>query len=412
MKCWRFHCSDDTTVGSLSAILGLPVERLWLPLERIATRQEKEDTYVLHQGIHQVGVANVMEGTLVCGSDAPLSVIDSPTGATFRVTNSTELSSSTHMIVGSGAVGFDTVLPKGQSVVCVDLEAASPSPTPHLREGAKGLLAKKRRSKTIKKDQPHSSDGKDLEALIQLCGVPVSSPLVKRMRRLTKQKIESMKDFCPLRYLDSSSAPFIHTDQLMWHRPEPHLLYHMLQTNSDGVEQRTAASRNLIVCFLDDVLLRLSRRDGGPMYAQFGPLDTSSAAVKMLTAHALRGFRIVLVEHLPSLHYGSAAHITSTLESIHHASSELMTGVPNVSLLLVTASYIAGASHGSGREFIFPRPGAWNYFLHHLNSSLLPDVADSFVMGSSRRTHAVMEGVHSRFARAIGLRFVDACALL
>eukprot|EP00796_Vickermania_ingenoplastis_P012509 gene12509-8565_t len=178
------------------------------------------------------------------------------------------------------------------------------------------------------------------------------------------------------------------------------------QPSSNATEYGDGCSQ-LAVFFIKDVLFRNIVDPENLKAPPFMKSRRAACAVEVMKKYAARGFRIVLLEHIPSLHYGSANHIRTCLTSLWDELKEMIGNFLPITVLLSTASTVCSNFKESNRSFVFPQPGLWHFFIQYLNNTMHPDPALSFVLGTSTREPRILDREHQQIALAIGLPFQD-----
>lgn len=245
-----------------------------------------------------------------------------------------------------------------------------------------------------------------------------------RVRELTLEKLKRHNEsMSPMHYLLiscglSSSATSLKIGSTTWNRPDPRVLYHIIRSNSSlSSAEYGDGTTQLAIFFIEDVLLTYSSDEGVVLEEGFlryteGP--NAAQIVKFMQSFAKRGFRIVLIDHIPSLHYGSAEHIRGCLNSLFESIAGLIgsTGMTVTILLSVTTNLTFSRRLSCGEGFAFPRPGLWQFFTQHLNGGLTPDARTSFVVGCNKRRHCFLNDVHKKFASAISVSYKEISLVL
>lgn len=139
----------------------------------------------------------------------------------------------------------------------------------------------------------------------------------------------------------------------------------------------------------------------------------ASALIRVLLHYISCGFRIVLLDHFPSLHHGNRVNCKRHLAPLVHYCHSCNTHGCTCTVILSIISYITAQQRGGlNSSFTLPQAGLLQFFVQHFNASLQPDPALSFVVGTSTRQNVFCTNIHRDFAAHAGLRYVDVDELL
>ncbi|KAG8342879.1 putative Polynucleotide kinase 3 phosphatase [Trypanosoma vivax] len=136
--------------------------------------------------------------------------------------------------------------------------------------------------------------------------------------------------------------------------------------------------------------------------------DTELPAV--LRTLADKGYRIVLLDHYPSLHHGSSHAVEAKLSPIVELCQQHLP--VSVTVLISLVSYISAAHCRIGAPFVHPNSGMWQLFIRQVNGGLRPD-SGSFLVGATRADERSSQAYWSQgqrdaqFATNCGIRYFD-----
>ncbi|ORC92600.1 uncharacterized protein TM35_000033530 [Trypanosoma theileri] len=205
---------------------------------------------------------------------------------------------------------------------------------------------------------------------------------------------------------------------LTWNIPDNRVMYRIFRregsSGNSGKSIYTDVARLIAVFIIDGVLLK---REPLQNYLQdkqhkWSLLDTELPSL----AHKLaeKGYRIVLMDHYPSLHHGNTLALESKLQPIAELCQKHFSC--DVTVLLSTMSYVSASYRRDGMPFVLPYSGVWQFFITQLNSGLRAD-ADSLLVGASSDVREDAVDLFSqaqrdaKFAMNCGLRCMDAKTL-
>ncbi|EAN98764.1 hypothetical protein C3747_2g143 [Trypanosoma cruzi] len=236
----------------------------------------------------------------------------------------------------------------------------------------------------------------------------------------TMANLLRVRDAAPLHFvMHGKSKKYIHVNGIPWFIPDWRVIYRVFR-RGETVEETakttyTDAARLVAVFMIDNVLIRREPihaclQEGHPMWSLIDP-NLPSAAHKL----AEKGYRIVLLDHYPSLHHGNEIALEAKLNPIAELCQKYFTC--DVTVVLSTMSYISAAYRSDGKPFLLPYSGLWQFFITQLNGGLRAD-ADSLLVGESvegvdhRREDVLSQGRRdAKFAMNCSLRYVDSDSL-
>lgn len=287
---------------------------------------------------------------------------------------------------------------------------------------SKAMVSSSSKKYSVKKETTKYSLHESIEAIVQ-CHISEKgstlriSSLVNQARLQTVKKIRCLPRARPLHYISRSLVDntLRRPEDVMWNHPRPEVLYRICYPeNSASAAQCRNASSLLALFFIDDVFLHYSSKSAQDSVCEldfrFTPFELTLPVLRAMREYALKGFRIVLLDHLPSLHFGSSVHVFRALDSLSQSINDLL-GVSTfeITILLSIVSNISCDSQLI--PFCFPNTGLFDFFQKELNMSLQVDRDASIIFGSQNRQNSVLNRVHTMFAKSISLPFNDVSAL-
>ncbi|RNF26455.1 uncharacterized protein Tco025E_01177 [Trypanosoma conorhini] len=232
----------------------------------------------------------------------------------------------------------------------------------------------------------------------------------------TMANLLRVRDAAPLHFvMRGKPQTSIHVKDLAWNIPDWRVLYRVFRRGgaADGASKTTYndAARLIAVFMIDNVLIRRE-----PMRACLQPAGrvwsvVDSDLLSAVPRLAEKGYRIVLLDHYPSLHHGNETALETKLHPIAELCRQYFSC--DVTVVISTMSCISAAHRREGMPFILPYSGLWQFFVVQLNGGLRPD-AESLLVGESlggvecSRADALSQGRRdAEFARNCGLRYMD-----
>ncbi|CAD2222221.1 hypothetical protein ADEAN_000976100 [Angomonas deanei] len=220
----------------------------------------------------------------------------------------------------------------------------------------------------------------------------------------TKEHITQRRRCPPLVYLSTKGASSVEVvgGGVRWGRPNPSLIYRVFRAEESHNKAYTTdfkdASQQVVFLFVNSICD--FRRTDAPL----DEMVCETLSNKVLD-YTKRGFRVVLLDHLPTLHYSSPDGIHQTLSPIVEFCREYCSkkGFPITVLLSVVSNTIALQSR-SASSLALPQSGILNYFISQLNASLAPDPALSFAVVNE-------EGNQSPFTVELYNSFLRRCSI-
>nr|CCC94598.1 unnamed protein product [Trypanosoma congolense IL3000] len=206
---------------------------------------------------------------------------------------------------------------------------------------------------------------------------------------------------------------------LVWHIPDERVIYRIFRQYDKGENcsafAYTDSSRTVAAFMIDDVLLRrecLGAGAGGES-TKWSVTDARLPATAGVLAE--RGYRIVLVDHYPSLHHGNLYALESRLQPIVELCKQHFTW--DVTVVLSVVSHISAASRRDMAPFVLPNSGLWDFFTTQLNGGLRPDGRSILVgprasAGEEVRKFSCQGVMEAEFAKNCGLRYCDAATVV
>lgn len=323
----------------------------------------------------------------------------------------------------------DLLVPSGTIVMCIEKSTGDALRVDAHEDAVEGIMRERRQMKKYRKLAERRLSRQKLQEELQTrldnLKSPCSSPsfqFVKRVRELTVDKIKALKRVFPLYYLPSSSrvGSSVTVGKTKWVQPHHNALYQVFQPMNTTHSAKSseaplcASSSSVAFFFLNGVLLCFSNASDTYLVEksfQVLPLDGFTRVAKVMKQLFQKGFRIVVIEHIPSLHYGSAAHIEVCLGSITSAMNTLaFEGGCSITVLLSMRSNICSLfdTDVDDCQQVSRSPhDLWYYFVDFLNNSAKPDFATSFLVGSSSEKFPVEANVHKQFAAEAGIQYKE-----
>ncbi|KAH9589271.1 Polynucleotide kinase 3 phosphatase [Trypanosoma melophagium] len=228
-----------------------------------------------------------------------------------------------------------------------------------------------------------------------------------------------VRDAVPLHFFTHGKSQIsINVKGLVWNIPDNRVLYRIFRregsSGSSGKSTYSDVARLIAVFMIDGVLLK---REPLQNYLQDKHFEWSLIDMDLPSiVHKLaeKGYRIVVLDHYPSLHHGNTLALEAKLQPITELCQKHFNC--DVTVLLSTMSYVSASYRRDGMPFVLPYSGIWQFFITQLNSGLRAD-ADSLLVGASSDETPDNANLFSqsqrdcKFAMNCGLRFMDAMTL-
>ncbi|KEG12161.1 hypothetical protein DQ04_01941080 [Trypanosoma grayi] len=236
----------------------------------------------------------------------------------------------------------------------------------------------------------------------------------------TMANLIRVRDAVPLHFMThGKTETSLRVKEVSWNIPDGRIMYRIFRRSgsSDASTKSTYtdAARFIAVFIIDNVLLR---REPIHAYLQHGNPSWSLIDLELLTAAQKlveKGYRIVLLDHYPSLHHGNVFALEAKLHPIAELCQKHFKC--DVTVVLSTMSYISASHRRDGMPFVLPYSGVWQFFIAQLNGGLRAD-AESLLVGaaaddaSGSSANPSSQGKRdAQFAMNCGLRYVDGAAL-
>lgn len=288
----------------------------------------------------------------------------------------------------------------------------------------------------------HSRSAEDLErrlsAVLLAQGRP-SHPTALHIQQTTLSNIQRREGDAPLHFVVSRNEPSVVVGGVRWTRPDPRVLYRVFRSERSNdraeVSKYSDGSRYIRFYFIEDVLLcrtlnsivslPVESQSVDPLPFLQGSSSTTTQTTTSITAeehakrllndtlladmksHAERGYRIVFLDHYPTLHHGSSFTLETVLQPIADFCT-LHCRDFTVTVVLAVTSYVnATQRHRRDFSFVLPQVGLLKLFTAQLNASLEPDPETTAVIGTNQRPSPFLRGTHSTFARNASLTYTD-----
>lgn len=281
-----------------------------------------------------------------------------------------------------------------------------------LEERLVDVVAKRRRCEGGAAAAPESGGGD---------GGPSASVDIQQasaVRHYALSRILQCKDLPPLHLLahhlrgpSSLELP----SGVLWERPDPRVLCRVFRSKASAEKSAsskyTDASRQVAFFLAQDVLLCNDRLDSAE-----GPQQEAAAVVEQrrrkalaaMARYAARAYRIVVLDHFPDLHHGSAFSAEERLTPLVRLLQTECTAAFTVTVVLSVVSYITvGQRRGISASFVLPNTGLLQFFSSELNASLQLDGSTSLLVGTRHRGNPFLDGMHATFAANASLAFVE-----
>ncbi|ESL06389.1 hypothetical protein TRSC58_05939 [Trypanosoma rangeli SC58] len=232
----------------------------------------------------------------------------------------------------------------------------------------------------------------------------------------TMANLFRVRDAVPLHFvMRGKPQTTIHVKGVAWNIPDWRVLYRVFRRGGtvDTASRSTYndAARLIAVFMIDNVLIRREPiraflQRGHHVWSLADP-DLPSAVHKL----AEKGYRIVFLDHYPSLHHGNEIALGAKLNPVAELCQQHFSC--DVTVVISTMSCISATHRRDGMPFILPQSGVWQFFIIQLNGGLRAD-AESLLVGESlggvecSRADVLSQGRRdAEFARNCGLRYMD-----
>lgn len=440
MQYFKYTCKHDISISRLGSALGVHEGHLWVPVTLLSFFNGSID-FVEIPASYATSIALIMKKSEgVC----PMERIIFDKEAILRKMNASHVkeesvlrlpitcSPNDSWTLFVEPKGYkDLLLASGTVVLCVEKNIQEKVGHPIGYEGS--LEDPKRQQRQIKKYKKNAErrvNRKRIQEefqnkLANLSAETASLPsfqVIRRARELTVDKIKDSNNISPLHYLPQSfrMGSTVTVRRTKWIHPDPGVLYHVFrpQGTENSIVNRESFSDPIFFpvafFFLNGVLLSFPSPhdpDLGEQQFQFLPHEHFKHVETALQQCYQKGYRIVILEHIPSLHYGSSNHIEMCLGSISDAMSALVneTGC-TVTVLLSPASSIFSFYSVEGDDrlgFSSSLPELWECFIKFFHGFGKPDPATSFVVGASSNECPAKSSMHKQFAMSASLEYKE-----
>lgn len=442
MQYFFYTCKNDISFSCLASALSLPKENMWVPVALLSFPISSSHSWIISSSHStSMGLAEKMaysviprvifdKEVMIRKTNSRLVKEESTTSYSLHVPIACSDNGSWTLYLQRGE-GTDLTLAEGTTVLCVERAVKEKVSQGNAAEGfLEGSTRERRHSKKYKKRAESRLDKQKVQDDIQnrlakLCLANRSLPsfdMLQRARVVTLEKIKMVKKMLPLHYLSRSfvvgSTVLIRKKK--WDQADSGVLYQTFEPPNGSIPTNSTENSSCSISFsvafffLNGVFLSFPAAHD--LYEeeqrfQFVPHNDFKRVGEAVQRYYHKGYRIVILEHIPSLHYGSSSHIELCLGSISDAMSSLVSETNcTVTVLVSPISSILSfftADSDSHHRLSQPLPDLLKCFVKCLNESVKPDPATSFLVGASPRQSPVVASIHQQFALAASLDYKE-----